>query len=79
LLIISGGQKNCGELYFGGSFKSGRDLRGWLRIKTIYEYKLDCDSISLGTYAWNSGKTDVFVDDISVKITRFTPGVKLRP
>lgn len=79
LLIVSGGQKNCGEVYFGGSFKSGRDRQGWLRIKTIYEYKLDCDSISLGTYAWNSGKTDVFVDDISVKITRFTPGAKLRP
>ncbi|MES2681211.1 MAG: DUF2142 domain-containing protein [Bacteroidota bacterium] len=71
LLVIAGSQKNCGEFYFAGTYNSYQDDAGWQRIKNAYQVKPDCDSLKIEIYVWNPGKTDIYIDDLKVRITKF--------
>jgi uncharacterized membrane protein len=71
LLSISGRQAGCCEFIFEGTFRSGSDKPDWHRIKMVYINRNRCDSVEGGIYAWNRGKTAVFLDDIKIRITRF--------
>jgi len=71
LLVISGSQPNCGEFYFGGTYRSFAEAGGWHRIKNAYQVRTLCDSLNVSIYAWNPGKKNVYIDDINVKLTKF--------
>lgn len=71
LLITSARQDGCGDFYFGGTVKSASDPDGWTLIKTKFSYPLTCDSAVLGIYAVYSGKSQVYLDDLHIKISRF--------
>ncbi len=73
LLVIAGAQKNCGDFYFAGTYNSYEDEAGWLRIKNAYQVKPACDSLKIEIYVWNPGKTDIYIDDLRARITKFKP------
>ena len=70
LIVIDGAKENCGKLYFASTYNSYTDKLGWRRIKNVYRITLKCDSMVIGVYLWNPGKTRVYVDDLNVKVIK---------
>ena len=71
LLVVSGKQTGCEDFYFAGTVKSYSDDKGWQRIRNVCPVVWQCDNAELAIYAWNPGKTPVYLDDLRLKIIRF--------